>query len=96
MRMIYSVPVNEKTWYGVVYPMCPINRLVVHHTWSLFKRSRDQRPEKVYGDNFAYNEIIATPRFYEAVLHLLGLSVFIAGLLFSPVRPCFPELTFAF
>jgi hypothetical protein len=94
--LIYSVPVNGKTWYGVVYPMCPIRRLVVHHTWSLPKRSRDQRPEKVYGDNFAYNEIIATTRFYEGVLHLLGLSVHIASFLFSPVRPCFPELMFAF
>ena len=67
--------------------MCPINRLVVHHTWSLFKRSQGQHPEKAYGDKFTYNEILAMPSFPRAMLYLLGFSVFIVGLLFSPVRP---------
>ena len=67
--------------------MGPINRLVVHHTWSLFKRSEDQHPEKTYGDKFTYHEIIATPSLHRAILLLLGLYVFLAGLMFSPVRP---------
>jgi hypothetical protein len=92
MKLIYTVHVNGRTWFGVVFPMSPINRLVVHHTWSLFRRSQDQRPDNVYGDNFTYEEIIATPRFYKAVFYLLGLSAFLAGLLFPPVRLfCLPE-----
>jgi len=90
MKSIYSVRADGKTWYGVVFPMCPINRLVVHHTWSLFRRSRDRRPDNVYGDDFTYNEIIATPRFYQAVFYLLGLSAFIVSLLFPPVRLFYP------
>ena len=86
-KLIQSVPIDGKTWYGGIFPMCPINRLVVHHTWSLFKRSQDRYPEKVYGDNFTYHEIVAKPSFYQAVLYLLGLSVLAAGLLFAPVRP---------
>ena len=43
---IYSVSIDGKTGYGGIFPMCPINRLVVHPTWSLFKRSQDRRPEK--------------------------------------------------
>lgn len=96
MKFIYNVPVNGRTWYGAVFPMCPINRLVVHHTWSLFKGSRDRHPEKAYGDNFTYNEIIARPKFYEAMLYLLGLSTLFASFLFSPVSPCFLEIMFAF
>ena len=67
--------------------MCYINRLVVHHTWSLFKRSQDRYPEKVYGDNFTYGEIVAKPSFHQVALYLLGLSAFAVGLLFPPVRP---------
>ena len=86
VKSIYTVLVNGKSWYGGIFLMCPINRLVVHHTWSLFMRSQDQHPERVYSDNFGYNEIVARPRYYQAVLHVLGLSVLVAGLLFSPVR----------
>lgn len=85
MKPIYSVRVDGKTWYGVMFPMCPINRLVVHHTWSLFSRFRDRRPDNLYGDNFTYDEIIATSRFYKAVFYLLGISAFIGSLLFPPV-----------
>lgn len=85
-KLMYRVPVDGETWYGVVFPMCPINRLVVHHTWSLFERSRARGPEKVYGNNFTYEEIIATPNFLKAVVYLVGVSTFIAGLLFSPAR----------
>lgn len=87
--MIYSVPVDGKTVYGVIFPMCPMNRLVVHHTWSLFKRSRDRCPENVYGDSFTYNEIISRSRFYEAVFYLLGGLAFIVGFMFPPVRPSY-------
>ena len=85
-KLICSVPIDGKTWYGGAFPMCRINRLVVHHTWSLFKRSQDRYPEKVYGDNFTYGEIVAKQSFHQAALYILGLSVFIAGLLFPPVR----------
>jgi hypothetical protein len=67
--------------------MCNINRLVVHHTWSLFKRFQDRHPEKVYGDNFTYTEIAAKPRYYQVVLYLLALSAFLASVLFPPVSP---------
>lgn len=73
--------------------MCPINRLVVHHSWSFFARYRDQYPDNVYGDNFTYEEVLATPGFFKAVFYLLGVSAFFAGLLFPPVRLfCLPEL----
>ena len=85
-KPIYTVLVDGKTWYGGIFPMCPINRLVVHHTWSLFTRSQDRHPERVYGNDFAYNEIVARPRYYQAVLYVLGLSALVAGLLFWPVR----------
>ena len=67
--------------------MYSINRPVVHHTWSLFKRSQDRHPENVYGDNFVYAEIAAKPKYYQAVLDLLALYVFLAGILFPPVSP---------
>ena len=84
-KLIYTVPVEGKTWYGGMFPMCRINRLVVHHTWSLFKRSQDRHLEKVYGDDFSYTEIAAKPRYHQAVIYLLALSTFIAGVLFPPV-----------
>lgn len=86
-KLIYSVPVDGETQYGGIFPMCSINRLVVHHTWSLFKRSQDQHPEKVYGDNFTYCEIVAKPSIQRTVLYILGLLVFAASLVFPPVRP---------
>lgn len=84
-KLMYRVPVDGETWYGVAFPMCPINRLIVHHTWSLFERSRARGPEKTYGNNFTYDEIIATPKFLKAVLYLVGVSTFLASLLFPPV-----------
>jgi len=76
--------------------MCSINRLVVHHTWSLFKRSQDRYPEKVYGDNFTYGEVVAKPSIRRTVLYLFGLLVFAAGLVFPPVRPRLPEFVSLF
>ena len=85
-KSIYSVHADGKTWYGTAFFMCPVNRLVVHHTWSLFRRSRDRRPDNDYGDNFTYDEIMATSSFYKAVFYLVGVSTFIASLIFPPVR----------
>ena len=65
--------------------MYSINRPVVQHTWSLFKRSRDRHPEKVYGDKFVYSEILAKSQYHQAVLYVFALYVFLAGILFPPV-----------
>lgn len=97
MKLIYTVPVGSKTWYGGIFPMGNINRLVVHHTWSLFKRSQDRYPEKVYGDNFTYTEIVAKPKHHQAMLYLLALLAFVAGIIFPPVSlPRLPELILLF
>jgi len=85
MGLIQTVSVDDKIWYGGTFFMYSINRPVVQHTWSLFKRSQNLHPEKVYGDNFVYSEIGAKPKYYQAVLDLLGLYVFLAGILFPPV-----------
>ena len=85
MKIIHTVPVDGKTWYGGIFFMGGINRLAVQHTWSLFKRSQAQHPEKVYGDNFTYSEITAKPKYHQAVLYVLAISAFIAGILFPPV-----------
>ena len=95
-KLIYSVPVDGETQYGGIFPMCSINRLVVHHTWSLFKRSQGRHPEKVYGDNFTYCEIVAKPSIQRTVLYILGLLVFAASLVFPPVRPRLLEFVFLF
>ena len=98
-KLIYVVPVDGKTWYGGIFPMCKINRLVVHHTWSLFKRSEDRHPEEAYGDTFTYTEIAAKPRYYQAMSYMFALSALLAGILFLPVsppplaRPYIPVLT---
>ena len=65
--------------------MANINRLTVHHSWSLFKRFQDRHPEKAYGDNFTYTEIAARPKYHQAVLYVLALATFIAGIIFPPV-----------
>jgi len=90
MKLVYTVPVDGKTWYGGIFPMYNINRLVVHHTWSLFKRTQDRYPEKAYGDNFTYTEITAMPRYHQALLYVFALSTFVASILFPPVS--FPRL----
>ena len=87
MKPVYTVTVDDKTWYGGIFPMCSINRLTVHHTWSLFKRSQDRHPEKVYGDHFTYTEILPRPKYFQAVLYVLALSTFLASVIFPPVSP---------
>jgi len=84
-KLIQTVSVGDKTWYGGTFFMCTINRPVVQHTWSLFKRSRDRHPENVYGDNFTYSEIAAKPKYHQAALYVLALYAFLAGILFPPV-----------
>ena len=92
VKIIHTVPVDGKTWYGGIFYMGGINRLAVHHTWSLFKRSQSLYPEKAYGDNFSYSEITAKPRYHQAVLYVFAVSAFIAGILFPPVSlpNCWP------
>ena len=84
-KLIQTVPVGDRVWYGGTFFMYSINRPVVQHTWSLFKRSRDRHPENVYGDNFVYSEIAAKSKYHQAVLYVLVLYVFLAGILFPPV-----------
>ncbi|KAF9649489.1 hypothetical protein BDM02DRAFT_3186249 [Thelephora ganbajun] len=85
-KVIYKIPLDGRTWYGGRFPTCVENRLVVQHTWSLFKRSQDRHPEKVYGDGFKYNEILPVPDPFRALLITLVYYTTVAALLFPPTR----------
>jgi len=84
-KLVQTVSVDGKTWYGGTYFMYRINRPTVQHTWSLFKRSQDRHPENFYGDNFVYSEIYATSQYYQTVIYLLALYASLACILFPPV-----------
>ena len=75
---------QDLVWWNFL--MCTITRCVVHHTWSLFKRSQYQYPGKIYGNS-------STPSFHRAVFYILGFWAFVIDLIFPPMGPpCLPVL----
>ena len=90
---MYRVPYDaSSSWFGAVWPARIINRQTVHHSWSLFERNKDARPEDAYGDGFRYDECLRTPGPVSALFVNFSIWLFVGALLISPVRPLVPRV----
>jgi len=86
-RWVYRVPYDgSSSWFGAIWPARMVNRQTVHHSWSLFERSRDVRPEDAYGDGFRYDECLKTPGPVSALFVGFWMWLFGVALLISPMR----------
>ncbi|KAF9784330.1 Saccharopine dehydrogenase-domain-containing protein [Thelephora terrestris] len=86
-RIVYKLPYDVSTsWYGTIWPQRVINRQTVHHSWSLFERSRDAHPADAYGDKFRYDECLRSPGPISALFVGFSICLFVVAILISPIR----------
>jgi hypothetical protein len=86
-RILYKLPYDVSTsWYGTIWPQRVINRQTVHHSWSLFERSRGAHPADAYGDKFRYDECLRSSGPISALFVGFSICLFVVAILISPVR----------
>lgn len=86
-RLVYKLPYDAfSSWWGAVWPPRTINRQTVHHSWSLFERSKDAHPADAYGDRFRYDECMRTRGPIAAFVVSVSILAFVITLLCAPIR----------